>query len=79
MPVGSSARMSFGFAMIARFVREIENVFGNALVKAFEPRNDVLDVIADAIVIRDQLSPINGGAFTQGRLRDARNNRGFAA
>ena len=53
---------------IAGVVRQIENVLSNPVVEVFETGNDMLDVVPNPVVVRDQTLPINRAAVSQRRF-----------
>ena len=59
---------------VARIVRQVEDVLAYPDVKILEAGNDMIDVIADPIVVRDKALPINLAATPKRCLREATND-----
>ena len=64
---------------VARVVRQIEHVLADPGIEVVESGDDMLDVIADAVVIRDQVFPIHGRSRSKSCFCEASNNRRLAS
>ncbi len=66
------------YPLVARLVRQIKDVAMNAFVEILETRDDVFDVIANAIVVRVELFPIDGRTTTERCARQPADDCDFA-
>ena len=65
-------------AFIARLIGQVKDVALDPLVEVLEARDDVLDVVADSVVVCCEPSPIDCRGVAERRSREPPDDRGLA-